>query len=123
MSFFIGILLGKLNKLGTHGNCSNLIRSYLSERQQYVSMNGFNLLQLPLNIGVPQGLILGPLLFLIYIKDMCKCSRLLNFVHFADDTIVDLEGHNLAQLCDVINAELVNVDTWLNSNKLSFQYC
>ena len=50
---------------------------------------------------------------------MCKCWRLLNFVHFADDTTVCLDGRNLAQLCDVINAELVNVNAWLCSNKVS----
>ena len=64
------ILLVKLNKLIIRGNCSNLIRSYLSDRPKYASINDFNTLELLIKIGVPHDSILGRLLFLIYINDM-----------------------------------------------------
>ena len=83
-----------------------------------MSINGFNSFQLPINIGVPQGSILGLLLFLIYINDMSRCSTVLKFIHFADDTTVCLDGDDLTQMFEVMNAELRKVDNWC-ANKLS----
>lgn len=113
------ILLNKLTKLGIRDFSLQWIRSYLFNRKQYVSINGSDSPLLPITVGVPQGSILGPLLFLIYINDMSKCSNVLSFVHFADDTTVFVEGNNLEDLHLVMNRELEKVDAWLCANKLS----
>jgi hypothetical protein len=114
-----GILFGKLYKLGVRGLALEWIKSYLSNRYQYVCVKGVNSQKLPISSGVPQGSVLGPLLFLLYIDDMNKSSHHLNFVHFADDTTLFLEGDNLNSVYDNVNAELVKVDEWLRCNKLS----
>ena len=76
----------------------------------------------PQNItyGIPQGSVLGPLLFLIYINDFHSSSKLFDFHLFADDANLFYKHKNLATLQTNINAELTNVHTWLCANKLSF---
>ena len=69
--------------------------------------------------GVPQGLVLGPLLFLIYINDLPKSSKFLSFYLFADDTNIYFESDNLATLAKKVNNELRKVKSWLNCNKLA----
>ena len=68
--------------------------------------------------GVPQGSILGPLLFIIYINDMHKASSL-QCIHYADDTTLFSKGNNLDDLIDLTNNELVKIDKWVCANKLS----
>ena len=89
------LLLSKLEALGVRGSSLLWFKSYLSCRQQYVSVGEARSSIKTINIGVPQGSILGPLLFLIYINDMSQCSDLVHFIHFVDDTAVLLEGNNL----------------------------
>ena len=113
------ILINKLNKIGIRGISLQWIKSYLTNRVQYVEINGKKSTEQPITIGVPQGSILGPLLFLIYINDMSKCSEKLSFVHFADDTTVFIRGASVAGIVPALNAELQKVDSWLCSNKLS----
>jgi hypothetical protein len=72
-----------------------------------------------MEVGVPQGSVLGPLLFLLNIFDMYKCSSKFEFVFFADDTRIFIEGDNVDELYDTVNEELIHVDRWLRANKLS----
>ena len=74
------MLLKKLSNYGVRGNALKLLSSYLNNRSQYVSVLGEESEPLPVNLGVPQGSVLGPLLFLIYINDIYRCSTLGKFV-------------------------------------------
>ena len=92
--------------------------SYLSNRKQYVSYNGHNSLHLNILCGVPQGSILGPLLFLVFINDLHNVSESLFFILFADDSNLLLSGPNVNDLCEKMNTELINVVNWFKLNKL-----
>ena len=114
-----GILLNKLYALGIRGDLHKWFKSYLSGRSQYVYYNDNKSDVLPITHGVPQGSILGPLLFIIYVNDFSKCSDLLFSILFADDTSVFLEGQTYTGVIELMNNELVKVDEWLKSNKLT----
>ena len=80
------ILLKKLEYYGVRGTTNKWFTSYLSDRKQLVSINGFKSNLHQINIGVPQGSVLGPLLFLIYINDLHSCVKKSTVHHFSDDT-------------------------------------
>lgn len=113
------ILLSKLYHYGLRGCVLKWFTSYLSGRKQLTEFNGFESSFSDVACGVPQGSILGPLLFIIYINDLHNSSSLLTFLLFADDTNVFASGKNLNDLIISINRELTNVDTWFRANKLS----
>ena len=69
--------------------------------------------------GVPQGSILGPILFLLYINDIENCSKLISFILFADDTNIFYSNKCLKTLSNIIQTEIDKVAEWLNVNKLS----
>ena len=91
------ILLKKLDYYGVRGLANNWFKSYLSNRQQFVSINGFNSKNLTMKYGVPQGSVLGPLLFLIYINDLHKAIKYSVTHLFADDTNLLVTNSNQNQ--------------------------
>jgi len=112
------ILLKKLFNLGVRGVELEWFRNYLSNRKQFVFLNGKTSNLLSILIGVPQGSILGPLLFLIYINDLPSCNTLNNSL-FADDTML-LESHEDFQLLVAkINSEFHKIVNYFQFNKLA----
>ena len=113
------ILFDKLNHYGIRGNALQWFRSYLSCRKQFVVYEGCESAHKFITCGVPQGSILGPLLFLIYINDLALVSDKLFALLFADDSNMFLSGRNPDSLIESMNIELEKVIDWLNVNKLS----
>ena len=113
------ILLQKLENYGIRGKVSDWFRSYLSDRSQYVVINGHSSEILPVTCGVPQGSVLGPLLFLIYVNDLPHVSKILKFYLFADDISIYYDSENLITLQKTANKELRKVRKWLEADRLS----
>jgi len=112
------ILVRKLSVLGFRGPVNEWFSSYLENRKQCVSINGTYSQTLSVSRGVPQGSVLGPLLFNLYISDMHKSTDL-GVIHYADDTTVYHSGVDVHSIVQYINREMLNVDKWLCVNKLS----
>ena len=98
---------------------SKLENSYLIGRKQYTTVNGYISNARQTLCGVPQGSVLGPLLFLLYINDLCKSSNKLQFYLFADDTSLTYANGGLKKLETEINEGLFKVCSWLAVNKLT----
>ena len=111
--------VAELYHYGIRGNALEWFRSYLSDRRQYVSYNGVRSGTKSITCGVPQGSILGPLLFLIYINDLYNVCHKSIPILFADDTNLFYKGNKLDVLVKNINDELENISLWLKVNKLS----
>ena len=112
------MLLKKLSNYGVRGNALKLLSSYLNNRYQYVSVLGEESEPLPVNLGVPQGSVLGPLLFLIYINDIYRCSTLGKFVLFADDTNIFVSAETKKQAYKIANEILDSVCQYMRHNLL-----
>ena len=104
---------------GIKGILLDWFKSYLSNRKQYVSVNGNTSETLEVTFGVPQGSVLGPLLFLIYINDLPKVSKKLTFFLFADDTNIYYESSGILEIQKTVNKELKEVRKWLDANRLA----
>ena len=116
------ILLDKLLHYGIRGVALNWFVSYLSNRHQFVQFNDTSSSLHIIKCGVPQGSILGPLLFPIYINDLCDVSKILDFILFADDTNIFFSHKNVDFLEKTLNEELLKLTTWCQANKLSINY-
>ena len=113
------ILLMKLERNGICDSALLWFESYLSKRKQFVCINGENSELRELSCGVPQGSVLGPLLFLIYINDLPKISNKLDSFLFADDTNIYYENEFFIELEKVVNKELKNLYLRLGVNRLA----
>lgn len=113
------ILLEKLDHYGVRGIVNDWFQSYLTNRSQFVFLSGSKSLLKPINHGVPQGSVLGPLLFLLYINDLHRCIRTSETYHFADDTHLLNFSKTVWSLCGRVNADLRVLVSWLNANKIS----
>ena len=91
----------------------------IKNRLQYIKYNNVHSKQLEVKCGVPQGSILGPLLFILYVNDICNVSSFLKCVLFADDTNLFASGNDLNILYKRINVELEKLNNWFKVNKLS----
>jgi ribonuclease P/MRP protein subunit RPP40 len=113
------ILIQKLTTYGIRGIQLDWFKSYLTNRSQCVSINGIMSNCETIKYGVPQGSILGPLLFLLYINDLPNTSSILSFILFADDTNVFYSNRSYHSLIETVNTELALVADWFTVNKLS----
>ena len=113
------ILLQKLDHCGIRGIGNSWFKSYLTNRSQFVSISGFDSKLRPTLHGVPQGSVLSPLLFLLYINDLHGAIKYCMVHHFADDTNFLLFDSSLKSLQRKINIDLKLLNHWLNANKIS----
>ena len=113
------ILLMKLEIYGIKGPALSLLRSHLANRTQKCQMNGSASSERTIKCGVPQGSILGPLLFLVYINDFPNCLNRTNPRLFADDTNLTAAGESISDVEMAMNSDLEDLRKWLIANKLS----
>ena len=111
-------LITKLHNYGIRGNCLELLKSYLHSRNQITKFNNTKSDSELIFYGVPQGSVLGPLLFLLYINDIINCSQDGEFVIFADDTNIFVSGNTKREVYSVANNVLRSVYIYMKTNQL-----
>ena len=113
------IFLSKLQHYVIRGLVNEWFKSYLSNRKQYVSINGYDSNLADVKFGVPKGSVLGLLLFLVYINDLNQALKFCKVHHFADDTNLIHFSKSVYRLNKYVNLDLKNLTYWLNANRIS----
>ena len=113
------ILLAKLAHYGIRGPALKWLRSYLSDRKQYVSVNNSDSSMTKITYGVPQGSILGPLLFIIYINDIPEISTIEKFILYADDANIIVTANTIEEVYNQIVSLIDNLEDWVHCNGLT----
>ena len=112
------LLTTKLTYYNFHNDLIHLLKSYLSNRSIKVKVNDSLSNSKPINIGVPQGSVLGPLLFILFINDFCSLDIKSSKTIFADDTTLSLAGKNISETITQLESDLALVSEWLQFNRL-----
>ena len=107
-----------MHLIGIRGTAHKWFKSYLSSRSQYVYMNGVRSEYAAVECGIPQGSVLGPLLFSIYINDLGNVIKKSKLSLYADDTCMYYSSKNVSEIKTVMEDDLREVSRWLASNKL-----
>ena len=113
------ILLTKLDHYGIRGSAHDLLKSYLTNRKQYVKIGNCKSELGQINCGVPQGSVLGPLLFLLYINDLHKACTIGNLRIFADDTTLFFKCNNKDDITAIGTQIMTQLNEWFKANKLT----
>ena len=112
------LLLAKLYDYGVTGGELDWFKDYLSNRKQLVDFHNAYSEPLSLTSGVPQGSILGPLLFVIFVNDLPNAIKSCSTLMYADDTVIFYTGKSINEIENVVSADLSMLNSWLNVNKL-----
>ncbi len=112
------ILLKKLEHYGIRGITLQWFRSYLNNREQYVTINGVNSASKNMMYGVPQGSILGPLLFIIYINDLPNICEIAKYIMYADDANIFITGKNIEEVRSKLDQLTSVLIRWVDCNGL-----
>ena len=113
------ILLSKLEHYGIRGSAFSLLKSYLTDRKQYVQIGKHKSEHLQINCGVPQGSVLGPLLFILYINDLYKACNLGHLHIFADDTTIFFRCNTKEEITSKGTQIMTQLNAWFKANKLT----
>ena len=111
-----------LEHYGIRGITNKWFETYLKDRQQFVSVNGYSSECVSMPIGVPQGSVLGPLLLLLCINDLNLATKHFKVHHFVDDTNLLYTNNSTKKPNKFLNKDLKNLINWLNANKITLNF-